>query len=217
MTKFNERSNTLLYKNIPLTLYSWKGWCFLCVRDELETETDCYILTQSSSRDHSSSLPHLGWAAQPWVAEGPSPLSGAGFHSVSILSPTGTELELTDCNSPKPSVAPGYIIVWHPPASCGRTHLQRIQLRPQVKVIFRHPRPDAPASPFFCLFTQAHLLIDGSVEGQYVTEWVSISLLRFSFLKRVKVFCNYHYWYFIVITVLLLLFPYYLIIIIYYY
>ena len=28
---------------------------------------------------------------------------------------------LTD--SPKPSVAPGYIIVWRPPASCGRTHL----------------------------------------------------------------------------------------------
>ena len=26
-------------------------------------------------------LPHLGWAAQPWVAEGPSPLSGAGSHS----------------------------------------------------------------------------------------------------------------------------------------
>ena len=41
-------------KNIPLTLYSRKGWCWLCVRGELETETDCYILTKSSS-DHSSS------------------------------------------------------------------------------------------------------------------------------------------------------------------
>ena len=55
-----------------------------------------------------------------------------------------------NCNSnsnwPKPSVAPGYIIVWHPPASCGRTHLHRIQPRPQVKVIFRHPRLDAPFS-----------------------------------------------------------------------
>ena len=29
--------------------------------------------------------------------------------------------------------------------------------------------PDAPVSPFFCLFTQVHLLIVGSVEGQYVT------------------------------------------------
>ena len=50
---FNERTNTLLYKNISLTLYSRKGWCWLCVRGELETGTECYILTQSSS-DHSS-------------------------------------------------------------------------------------------------------------------------------------------------------------------
>ena len=50
---FNERTNTILYKNIPLTLYSGKGWYWLCVRGELETGTDCYILTPSSS-DHSS-------------------------------------------------------------------------------------------------------------------------------------------------------------------
>ena len=46
MTNFNERTNTLLYKNISQTLYSQKGWCWLCVRGELETGTDCYILTQ---------------------------------------------------------------------------------------------------------------------------------------------------------------------------
>ena len=46
----------------------------------------------------------------------------------------------------KPSVAPGYIIVWHTPTSYGRTNLHRIQPSPQVKVIFRHPRPNAPAS-----------------------------------------------------------------------
>ena len=50
---FNERTNTLLYKNISLTLYSRKGWCWLCVRGELKTGTDCYILTPSPS-DHSS-------------------------------------------------------------------------------------------------------------------------------------------------------------------
>ena len=50
---FNERTNTLLYKNISLTLYTRKGWCWLCVRGELETGIDCNILTQSSS-DHSS-------------------------------------------------------------------------------------------------------------------------------------------------------------------
>ena len=170
---FNERTNKLLYKNIPLTLYSWKGWCGLCVRGELEMETDCYILTQSPSRDYSStsSSSWLGcstvghWEPKPsvwsWFSLRGHPISNCDWNW------TGTD-------SPKPSVAPGYIIVWRPPASCGHTHLHRIQPRPQVKVIFRHPWPNAPASPFFCLFTQVHLLIDGSVEGQYVTiqAWV---------------------------------------------
>ena len=53
MTNFNERTNTLLYKNTPLTLYSRKGDVSLFVRGELETGTDYYILIQSSS-DHSS-------------------------------------------------------------------------------------------------------------------------------------------------------------------
>ena len=57
---------------------------------------------------------------------------------------------ISNCNSNsnwlKPSVAPGYIIVWHPPASCGRTYLHRIQPRPKVKVIFRYLWPDAPVS-----------------------------------------------------------------------
>ena len=38
-------------------------------------------------------LPHLGWGSQPWVAEGPSPLSGAGSHSAGILSPTATRTD----------------------------------------------------------------------------------------------------------------------------
>ena len=46
----------------------------------------------------------------------------------------------------KPSVAAGYIIIWFPPASCERTHLYRIQPRPQVKGIFRYLRPNAPVS-----------------------------------------------------------------------
>ena len=33
-----------------------KSWCWLCVRGELETETDCYILTQSSSDHRSTSF-----------------------------------------------------------------------------------------------------------------------------------------------------------------
>ena len=113
MTNFNEQTNTLLYKNISLTLYSQKGWCWLCVRGELETGTDCYILTQSSS-DYSSTsssswlglLNHGSLRAQ-------SPLPAAGSHA-GILSPTDSN---SNWNWPKPSVAPGYIIVSRPPAS----------------------------------------------------------------------------------------------------
>ena len=55
MTNFHEWTNTLLYKNIPLTLYS-KGLSWLCVRGELETGTDCYIFTQTSSEHSSTSF-----------------------------------------------------------------------------------------------------------------------------------------------------------------
>ena len=106
MTNFNERMNTLHYKNILLTLYSRKGWCFLCVRDELETGTDCYILTQSSS-DHSCTSSSF-WldcsTVGPW---GPKP-SVCRWLSLRHL------VSNWNCNSncqPKPSVAPGYIIV----------------------------------------------------------------------------------------------------------
>ena len=46
--KHNERMNTLLYKNIISHTLFLKGWCWLCVRDELETGT------HPSSSDHSS-------------------------------------------------------------------------------------------------------------------------------------------------------------------
>ena len=166
----NERTNTRLYKNILRTLAKGlrKGWCWLCVRGELETETDCYILTTSSS-DHSSTS-FAFWlgcsTVGPW---GPKALRlPLALNSASCpqLTPTATG---TRNDRPKPSVAPGYIIVWHPPAPCGRTHLHRIQPRPQVKVILRYIRPETPVSLFSCLFTQMHLLIDGSFEGQYVT------------------------------------------------
>ena len=60
MTNFNERTNTLLYKNISLTLYSRKDWCWLCVRGGLETGTDCYIFTQVL-QTIAAVLSHLGW------------------------------------------------------------------------------------------------------------------------------------------------------------
>ena len=79
-------------------------------------------------------LSHSGWAAQPWVIEGPKP-SAAGSQ-FGILSPTGSN---SNWNWLKPSVYWLYFCL----APTG----------------FR----------FFRLFTQVHLLIDGSVEGQYVT------------------------------------------------
>ena len=116
MTNFNERTNTLLYKNISLTLYSRNGWCWLCVRGELETGTDCYIWTQSSSYHSSTSFAFwLGcstvghWGPKPsvwsWVSLRWHPISNWNW------------------NWPKPSVASGYIIVLRTPASCGCTHL----------------------------------------------------------------------------------------------
>ena len=51
-TSMNERTHFFI--KIYLSHFIRKGWWWLCVRGELETETDCYILTKSSSRDHSS-------------------------------------------------------------------------------------------------------------------------------------------------------------------
>ena len=115
MANFNKQTNTLLYKNIPLTLYSQKGWCWLCVRGELETGTDCYILTPSSS-DHSSTS-FMSWLGCSTVGHWRPKPSVWSWFSLRHLVPNW------NCNWLKPSVAPGYIIVSRPLASCGRTHL----------------------------------------------------------------------------------------------
>ena len=128
-----------------------KGWCWLCVSGELETGTDCYILTPSSSDHSSTSFAFwLGCSTGGHWGPKPSVLSWFSLRRHPISNCDWNSLPRTD--QLKSSVAPGYIIVWHPPAFCGRTHLHRIQPRPQVKVIFRHPRPDAPV-----LYTGASL------------------------------------------------------------
>ena len=126
MTNFNERTNTLLYKNISLTLYSRKGWCWLCVRGELEMGIDCYI-------DPAVLLSHLGWAAQPMGHWGPKPLC------LPLTLNSAFCLQLTPTGSDRL----GHLVI----------QLSYIHLLPL----------------FFRLFTQVHLLIDGLVEGQYVT------------------------------------------------
>ena len=160
---------THFFMNIYLSHFIRKGWYWLCVRGELETGADCNILTQSSYRDHSNTSPSSWLGCTTVGCWGPKPYVRSWF-SLCRRPISNFDWNWTWPDWPKPYVVPGYIIVWHPPASCGRTHLHRIQPRPQVKVIFWYPWPDAPASLFFRLFTQVHLLIDGSVEGQYVTE-----------------------------------------------
>ena len=162
--------HTSLEKYTSHTLFSKglrKGWCWLCVRGELETEqTTTYWpqvpLTIVALLSHSAGLLNQG-------PEGPSPLSGAGSH-YGILSPTATgtrtvtaaatRTELGLPRTPtalKPSVAPGYIIVSHPPASCGCRICT--EFNPSIG------QGDIPIFSTGCTC----FLIDGSVEGQYVT------------------------------------------------
>ena len=85
----NERTHFCI-KYISLTLYSRKGWCWLCVRGDLETGTDCYILNQSSS-DHSSTsfaiwlgcstLGHWGPQALCLQADSPAGITNWNWNS----------------------------------------------------------------------------------------------------------------------------------------
>ena len=97
-------------------------------------------------------LSHSGWAVQPWVTEGQSPLSGAGFHSAGILSPTGTATRTDSSRLWLLVIKLSYDHLL--PVGVRICHYHWIQTRPQVNVIFRYLRPDAPVSLFFRLFTQ---------------------------------------------------------------
>ena len=88
-TSMNERTHII--KNIPHTLYSWNGcervnvgyvWEMSWRRGQTATYWPKVLLATIAAP-----FPLLGWAARPWVTEGPSPLSAAGFQ-FGILSPT---------------------------------------------------------------------------------------------------------------------------------
>ena len=114
--------------------------------------TNCNILSPSSSVFSSTSF-SFSWAAQSGALRVHSPLLDAG----SLYS---TYLQLTDSNQVNLSVAPGYIIVWHPPASCGR-HICT-QFNPStVKVIPWYLRPDAlvPWYKLICIFKWLQVLL----------------------------------------------------------
>ena len=151
-------SHTLFSKGLR------KGWYWLCVRGGLETGTDCYILTPSSS-DHSSTSSSFCWAAQP----GFRGLKPSVWHWLSLrhLVPNCDWNSNCDCNSNwtlpasnsnllKPSVVSSYIIVCRPPTSCGRRICTEFNLSTG--------QGDVPMSSTGCTY----FLIDGSVEGQYV-------------------------------------------------
>ena len=128
MKNFNERTNTFFIKNIiSHTLFS-KRWCWLCVRGELETGTDCYF--DPSPSDHSSTFFSSSWLCCSTVSHwGPKALC--------------LPLALNSTSCPQLTQT-----VWHLVILLSHAHL---------------------LSLFFRLSTQVHLLIDGSVDGQYIT------------------------------------------------
>ena len=140
--------HTSLEKYTSHTLFSKglrKGWCWLCVRGELETGTDCNILTPSSS-DHSSTSFSFSWAAQPGVTKGHKPsvckliLTLASYLQLELQ----LELQLTQavCGTWLYNCLSYICFLW---ASTGQGEI--------------------PISSTGC----TSFLIDGWVEGQYVT------------------------------------------------
>ena len=94
----------------------------LCVRDELETRTDCNI-------DPSSPLDHSSISFSSWLG---------------VAQPRATE---------------GWFSRWHPVSNWLEPSGHLVILLSNTHLLLL----------FFRLFTQVHLLIDGSVEGQYIT------------------------------------------------
>ena len=73
MTNFNERTNTLLYKNIISHTLFLKGWCWLCVRDELG-DWDRLLYWTQVLLTIAAVLPHLGWGCSTVGHWGPKAL-----------------------------------------------------------------------------------------------------------------------------------------------
>ena len=132
-----------------------KGLMWVMCGRSVGDGTDCHILTPSSS-DHRSTFSFC-WAAQPgsW---GPKPsvwrwrwlslrhlVRNCDWNSNCNCNSNWT-LPTSDPNCLKPSVAPGYIIDWPPHLLPVGVASAPNSTRPQVKVIFRNIRPDAPVS-----------------------------------------------------------------------
>ena len=108
--------------------------------------------------DHSSTSFVFWLAAQPWVTEGPSALSGSCYHT-GILAPTATaRLTQAVCGTWLYNCLTSTWFLWayaSAPNSTTFTGQGDIPISSTGRTCFA----------FFCLFTLVHLLIDGSVEG----------------------------------------------------
>ena len=97
--KHNERTNTLLYKNINLSHFISKGWCLLCVRNEWR-QMDCYI-------DFKFFFDHSSTSFSSWLG-----LLNHGSLRATKPSVCKLILTLASCLQLTQTVwAPGYIIV----------------------------------------------------------------------------------------------------------
>ena len=140
MTNFNNE-RTHFFIKISLSHFIFERVdVSVCVRDELEMGTDCYI-PPSPSSTIAEFLPHLGWVAQPWVTEGRMP----SVCKLILTLASYLQLNKTVC---------ALVIL-----------LFKVHLLPL----------------FFRLFSLVHFLIDGSVEGRYITQ----TGVRFSSRPRI--------------------------------
>ena len=154
MQKHRRTKHSSLEKYTSHTLFEMvrKGYVW-----EVSWRQNCNILTPSSSGYCSTSFSSCG-AAQLGALK--AQLSaGSGSHGFELQQLT------PNCKLKNFPVAPGYIIVWHPPASCER-HICT-QFNPStVKVILWYLRPDAPV-----IYTGKFLIrVLGRVGGQYATQ-----------------------------------------------
>ena len=141
----------------------------LCVRGELETGQTSIYWPQIPLSLAAFFLVPLGCSTGG--PESPAH-SGSWFSLHHLIS-----------NSLKLSVTPGYIIVWHPPASCGR-HICT-QFNPStVNVIPWYLRPDAPI-----IYTGASLIWQlgrGSICYMIIIKMIG----NLSALTKIKLHCN---------------------------
>ena len=138
-------SHTLFSKGLRKILVMCERWVW--------DGTDCNILTPSSS-DYSSTSFSFCWAAQPGVTEGCKPSVWSWFSLSRTATRTPTNwLQLTQ------AVCGTWLYnCLTPPASCGRRN--RTEFNPSTG------EGDTPISSTGCTC----FLIDGWVEGQYVTK-----------------------------------------------